>query len=96
MSAQPQRFVYLLATVAAPSRHYIGVTSDVEGRLHAHNAGRCPSTSGHRPWRVICVIEFADEAPAVRFEKYLKTGSGHAFARRHLMRRDSKRAAAAL
>jgi hypothetical protein len=28
-------------------------------------------------------IEFPDERSAVRFEKYLKTGSGRAFATRH-------------
>jgi hypothetical protein len=30
------------------------------------------------------VVEFADEARALRFERYLKSGSGVAFAKRHL------------
>jgi hypothetical protein len=29
------------------------------------------------------VIEFDEEAPALKFERYLKTGSGREFARRH-------------
>jgi len=29
------------------------------------------------------VIEFPDEARAIRFERYLKSGSGRAFANRH-------------
>ena len=28
-------------------------------------------------------IEFQNERLAIRFEKYLKSGSGHAFAKRH-------------
>ena len=29
------------------------------------------------------MIEFDEEAPAIEFERYLKTGSGREFARRH-------------
>jgi putative endonuclease len=29
------------------------------------------------------VIAFSDEARAIRFERYLKSGSGRAFAKRH-------------
>ncbi|MDQ3149714.1 MAG: hypothetical protein M3Q38_07325 [Chloroflexota bacterium] len=36
-----------------------------------------------RPWTIGVVIEFPTEQEAVRFEKYLKSGSGRAFAKRH-------------
>jgi hypothetical protein len=48
------------------------------------NQGRCVHTAKYRPWTVDGVIEFADERRAVAFERYLKSGSGVAFARRHL------------
>jgi hypothetical protein len=41
-------------------------------------------TAKHRPWFVDAMIKFADERRAVAFEKYLKSGSGVEFARRHL------------
>jgi len=35
----------------------------------------------------LVVIEFDEERPALEFERYLKTGSGREFARRHFRRR---------
>jgi putative endonuclease len=78
-----QRFVYILESQAQPGRFYTGVTSYVQERLAAHNAGRCTHTANGRPWSVSVVVEFKDEAKAVRFERYLKSGSGCAFAKRH-------------
>ena len=60
------------------------LTSDAAKRLTEHNAGNCTHTAKHRPWSVDVVIEFADERRAVAFERYLKSGSGVAFAQRHL------------
>ena len=36
-----------------------------------------------KPWQFVVSIEFAEERTAVHFERYLKSGSGRAFARRH-------------
>jgi putative endonuclease len=60
------------------------MTSDVRARLAAHNEGRCRHTTSGRPWHLDVVIEFADERRAIAFERYLKSGSGCAFAQRHL------------
>jgi predicted GIY-YIG superfamily endonuclease len=46
-------------------------------------AGPTGYTTAHRPWSVVVTIEFAMEGDAMRFEKYLKSGSGRAFAKRH-------------
>lgn len=78
-----KRFVYVLKTMVGEPRYYVGVTSDVQQRLLWHNQGRCTHTAKHRPWRTHVVLEFSDEPHAVRFEHYLKTGSGRAFAKRH-------------
>ena len=80
---QDKRHVYVLKNSEAAPRYYVGVTADVHGRLADHNAGRCPYTAKHRPWRHHVVIEFPDEQRAIRFERYLKSGSGRAFAKRH-------------
>ena len=64
---------------------YIGLTSDVQTRLAAHNAGQNRSTAKDKPWDIIVTMEFQTEAAAARFERYLKTGSGWAFAKRHFL-----------
>jgi predicted GIY-YIG superfamily endonuclease len=82
--SKPQRFVYILNSTSDPSRYHTGLTSDVRARLIEHNAGCCRHTSRWTPWRAIVVVAFASAERAVDFERYLKSGSGCAFARRHL------------
>jgi predicted GIY-YIG superfamily endonuclease len=84
MTTLPKRIVYVLKNGENPPRFYTGVTSDLGGRLEAHNAGRCTHTAKHRPWSVDVLVKFADETRALKFEKYLKSGSGVEFAQRHL------------
>ena len=84
-----KRFVYIIQSIGRPAAYYVGLTSDVEARLAAHNAGLSPHTAANRPWRRLVVVEFAEERSAVLFEKYLKTGSGREFARRHFRQRIS-------
>ena len=79
-----KRFVYVMKNDDIPPRYYTGLASDVGARLASHNAGQCPHSSKHRAWHLDLVIKFADEGRAVRFERYLKSGSGHAFANRRL------------
>ena len=76
-------FVYILRSDVNPDRHYVGLTTDVSGRLHWHNTGPSGVTARNRPWSLVVCLEFADAETASRFERYLKTGSGRAFAKRH-------------
>lgn len=80
---EPKRFVYVLKSEVDVRQYYVGVTADPIVRLQAHNAGFSPHTARFRPWRKLVVIEFDEEEPALQFERYLKTGSGREFARRH-------------
>jgi putative endonuclease len=80
---QDKRLVYVLKSATLKARYYIGLTSDVPARLADHNAGRCPHTARYRPWQLHVTIELPDEQRAVDFERYLKSGSGRAFAKRH-------------
>jgi putative endonuclease len=78
-----KRFVYILKSDHESHRYYTGLTSDVRARLMSHNEGRCRHTISGRPRHLDVVVEFADERRAVAFERYLKSGSGGAFAKRH-------------
>jgi putative endonuclease len=77
------RFVYILRSNLNPSRCYTGLTADPIRRLRWHNDGQNVHTARNRPWRLIVSLEFESEDAAWRFERYLKTGSGRAFAKRH-------------
>jgi putative endonuclease len=77
------KLVYILESL--DSEHlYVGITDDVPARLIKHNAGEVPHTSKYRPWRIKTYIAFGDEKQAFAFERYLKSGSGRAFAKKHL------------
>ena len=52
-------------------------------RLEAHNAGTSPFTAKFRPWVMTTCIEFEDQHRAAAFERYFKSPSGRAFAKRH-------------
>jgi predicted GIY-YIG superfamily endonuclease len=78
-----KRFVYILQSDSDPERHYTGITSDVEKRVEWHNHGPSGETVNHGPWSLLVVVEFPAETPARRCERYLKSGSARAFARRH-------------
>lgn len=80
MHGVEKRIVYILRSQTDPFRHYIGLTNDMHNRLHWHNHGPSGHTADHRPCR--WAIEFPSEAEAVRFEKYLESGSGRAFTKR--------------
>jgi putative endonuclease len=86
MHGLEKRQVYVLRSEIDPSRQYVGITNDVRSRLEWHNHGPTGHTLNGRPWSVILVMEFSSERDAVTFEKYLKSGSGRAFAKRHFSR----------
>jgi len=77
-------YVYILTSKIDKIRHYTGVTTDIEARLRAHNAGQVPHTAKYRPRHVETVVAFRSREKAVAFEKYLKSHSGRAFARKRL------------
>jgi len=83
VTGSQKRFVYVIRSERDLRRHYVGLTADVAGRLEQHNAGMNRYTSREKPWRVVVTLEFMDEEAAIRFERYLKSGSGRAFAKRH-------------
>jgi predicted GIY-YIG superfamily endonuclease len=77
-------YVYLIESLSAARKRYVGITTNVEQRLREHNAGKSPHTSKFKPWKLITYVAFTDRGKAEAFERYLKSGSGHAFARKRL------------
>jgi putative endonuclease len=77
-------YVYLHESLSSPDERYIGSTGNLRGRLAEHNAGKSKHASKFMPWRTVAYCAFTDTTKAQTFERYLKSGSGHAFARRRL------------
>ena len=77
------RYVYLLQSISHVNERYVGISSDFQERLKQHNSSSSPHTKKHQPWNPVVVVRFEDDAKAEAFERYLKSGSGHAFAKRH-------------
>ena len=77
------KYIYLIESISHPEQRYVGLTSNVDERLRAHNEGCSPHTSKYRPWRLVTYAAFSDDAKAAQFEQYLKSGSGRAFAKKH-------------
>ncbi|BCH21905.1 hypothetical protein MesoLjLb_16900 [Mesorhizobium sp. L-8-3] len=71
-------YVYLIESLSVQGQRYVGLTTDLRRRLEEHNAGKSLHTSKFKPWRLTTYIAFADQAKAIAFERYLKSGSGHA------------------
>jgi len=77
------KYVYILES--HDSEHfYVGITDDLRARLAKHNAGEVTHTSKYKPWRLKIYIAFSDAKQAFEFEKYLKSASGRAFAKKRL------------
>jgi predicted GIY-YIG superfamily endonuclease len=74
--------VYILE--CSDGSHYTGYTSDLENRIKRHEKGEINYTKQRLPVILVCYIAFQDKYKALKFEKYLKSGSGKAFARKRL------------
>jgi predicted GIY-YIG superfamily endonuclease len=78
------KYVYILQSETDPERFYTGLTDDLRARLQKHNAGAVSHTAKFGPWRIKTYIALADPSQAVAFERYLKSPSGRAFAKKRL------------
>ncbi len=76
-------YVYILESTANANHFYTGLTEDLHERLRKHNAGEVAHTAKFKPWRIKTAIAFGDRERAAAFERYLKSGSGRAFAQKH-------------
>ncbi len=77
-------YVYILQSETNEGDFYVGFTEDLQARLKKHNAGEVPHTAKLRPWRIKTAIAFTGRERATEFERYLKSASGRAFAKKRL------------
>ncbi len=77
-------YVYLIRSQGDPRQVYTGFTEDLRQRLRDHNAGKSVHTKRHLPWTLETYLAFSERNQALAFERYLKTGSGIAFAKKRL------------
>lgn len=77
-------YVYILRSEQFSDRYYVGCTQDLKLRLAQHNKGNVPHTSKYAPWRLKTYLAFSEKERAIEFEKYLKSASGRAFAKKRL------------
>ena len=69
-------YVYILYSVAF-DKTYVGYSSDIEGRLSAHNHPKNKGfTKRFQPWIIVYDEAFQTKAEAMSKEKFFKTGKG--------------------
>jgi predicted GIY-YIG superfamily endonuclease len=77
-------YVYILQSEVAAESFYVGFTENLRVRLKTHNSGQVPHTAKFRPWRKKTAIASTDRQRAIEVERYLKSASGRAFAKKRL------------
>lgn len=76
-------YVYIIRSMPDQVRRYIGMTENLETRLADHNSGKGTYTRNGAPWVLETIIGLGTREKAAAFEKYMKSGSGFAFAKKH-------------
>lgn len=71
--------------LCSDKRTYTGGTSDLKDRLMRHEKGYITATKNRLPVRLQSYFAFNDKHIAFNFEKYLKSGSGRAFMKKHFI-----------
>lgn len=83
-----QKFYYSYIIRNEFHRLYKGHTSlTPKERLEYHNRALVKSTAKYRPWKLIFFAAFPKKYLARNFESYLKSGSGIAFTKKHLIKK---------
>lgn len=77
-------YVCIIRSQASPEQEYTGATADLRQRLADHNAGKSTHTAKYVPWELAWYSAFPDKHRALAFERYLKSHSGRAFAKKRL------------
>jgi predicted GIY-YIG superfamily endonuclease len=63
---------------------YVGSTNDLKRRVTSHGRGQVTSTKSHLPLTLKSYVAVETEEVARRLERYFKSGSGKALAKKRL------------
>ena len=77
-------YIYFLKSLNSSFR-YVGYTSNLKSRFKEHNQGLNKSTKPYKPFDLDAYVAVKSEKTAKDLEKYFKTGSGIAFARKRIL-----------
>ncbi|MDD5084014.1 MAG: GIY-YIG nuclease family protein [Candidatus Moranbacteria bacterium] len=75
--------MYYVYSLKCKDGYYVGCTNDLKERVERHKNGYVPATVRRLPISLEFYCAIADKHKAFEFEKYLKSGSGRAFASKH-------------
>ncbi|HEV2522415.1 MAG TPA: GIY-YIG nuclease family protein [Candidatus Acidoferrales bacterium] len=84
-------YVYILRSGVRPDQTYVGSTGDLKKRLAEHNAGKSVHTNKFKPWDPTAYVALPEKYLAEKFKRYLESGSGRAFANRHLLKQSGRK-----
>ncbi len=79
-------YVYIIRSIEFPEQEYTGASEDLKKRIADHNAEKSTHTAKYAPWELLWYCAFPDKFTALEFEKYLKSHSGRAFAKKRLIK----------
>jgi predicted GIY-YIG superfamily endonuclease len=79
------KFFYVYILACNDGQLYTGCTSNLKERFNRHHKGWVAVTKNRRPVQLKWCCAFLERTAAFEFEQYLKTGSGRAFANKHLL-----------
>jgi len=77
--------MYYIYSLKCKDGFYVGCTVDLKDRLERHQKGQVPATINRLPVELDFYFAINDKYKAFEFEKYLKSGSGRAFLKKHLI-----------
>jgi len=77
--------MYYVYSLKCKDGFYVGCTDNIKDRLERHQKGHVPATASRLPVELDFYFAIEDKYKAFEFEKYLKSGSGRAFIKKHLL-----------
>ena len=75
--------MYYVYSLKCKDGFYVGCTDNIHDRLDRHQSRHVPATAGRLPVELEFYFAIDDKYKAFEFEKYLKSGSGRAFIKKH-------------
>ncbi|HDH07433.1 MAG TPA: GIY-YIG nuclease family protein [Candidatus Moranbacteria bacterium] len=76
--------MYYIYSLKCKTGYYIGCTDNLKDRIKRHQKGSVVATVNRLPVELEFYFAISNKYKAFEFEKYLKSGSGRAFIKKHL------------
>jgi len=77
--------MYYIYSLKCRDGYYVGCTDNLKDRYRRHQKGNVPATASRLPVNLDFYFAIENKYKAFEFEKYLKSGSGRAFIKKHLL-----------